>query len=259
VAGKALLALEGGVVLLALVCVVWGTSGEERAGLRLAGAIGLVSLALPLLLIGAGQDYFLTRNVIGALVPLLAVVAGGLGAARVGALGVVLAAVLCAGGGMAIASVDSKASLERPDWGGLARALGPAREERAVVVSGAYQAVSLGLYLDRSTLLPGHARPVRVREIDLVGTRPPPRSGCWWGAVCNLPRAIPRRRPPARGFRLAGERRLATFTVLRFRSRRATLLTNARRELHSPLLFRTRRKHRWVVFAQRPSPALSVR
>ena len=248
VASKPLLAVDGVVVLVALLLLFRTANRQERAGSVLAGAIGLSAVALPLALVAGGQDFLITRNVIIGLVPLLVMVAGGLGAARARALGPLLAIVLCAVGLVAIASVDAEPSLQRPDWRGLSRALGPARVPRAVVVSGRYLPFPLQLYLRRSSVLRRRAHPVGVREVTLVGTLPHERRGCWWGAVCNLPTAIPRLRPPAPGFSLAGVRRLGIFEIARFSSGPVEVLS--RRQLYSPRLFRTRRPPRWLAFAQ---------
>ena len=74
----------------------------------------------------------LPRNLIEPFVPPMAAIAGGLVAAR---LGVVAAAAVCTAGIALVIQVGVNPSVQRDDWRGLVRALGPTRARRLLVVT----------------------------------------------------------------------------------------------------------------------------
>jgi len=92
----------------------------------------------------AGADYLVTRNVIGALPVLAVVVAAGLAAA--GPSGLMGATALCAISLAAVTSVNLDPQLQRDDWRGVARALGPPRAGRVLLVRPASALAPLRVY-----------------------------------------------------------------------------------------------------------------
>ncbi|HEX4806580.1 MAG TPA: glycosyltransferase family 39 protein [Conexibacter sp.] len=182
---------------------------RERALLLVA--IGCVAVALPLLAALAGADYLNTRNVLPALVPLLAAVAVGCAASDRPRAGAALLAGLCALSLAVVVAVAADAGFQRPDWRGLARALGGASGPRALVVSPANGELALRYHRPAiRTLGPAGAA---VREVDVIavaGSRDP-------GAAPQLPPlvgttlAVP-------GFMPAGRIRTAMYELLRFRA-----------------------------------------
>ncbi|MBS1870707.1 MAG: glycosyltransferase family 39 protein [Actinobacteria bacterium] len=182
---------------------------RERA-LSLA-AVGAVGVALPLLAALAGADYLNTRNLLPALVPLLAALAVGYGASDAPRLGLALLAAQCAISLAIVVGVLADAQYQRQDWRGLARALGAGDGPRALVIAPANGELALRYYLPGlRTLAP---RGAAVREVDVVtvaGARDP-------GKAPEIPQptaaalAVP-------GFAPAGARTTKTFALLRFRA-----------------------------------------
>ena len=108
----------------------------------------LVGVALPLLAALGGADYLNTRNVLPALIPLLAALAVGCAACDRPRAGLALLAALCAISLAIVVGVAADGQYQRPDWRGLARALGPgpAGGARAIVVSPANGELALRYY-----------------------------------------------------------------------------------------------------------------
>jgi len=180
---------------------------RERA-LALA-AIGGIGVALPLLAALAGADYLNTRNLLPALVPLLAALAVGFGASAPRRLGLALLAALCATSLAIVVAVAADAQYQRQDWKGLARALGTRGGARAVVITPANGELALRYY--RRGLRALGPQGARVREVDVVtvaGSRDP-------GEAPELP-ALTGTALAAPGFGPALATRTKTFAVLRF-------------------------------------------
>ena len=178
----------------ALALARGGRAGRLLVGL--AAADVLLALALKL----AGLDYFFPRNLIEAFVPLLVAIAGGFAAVRAGPA--VAAVVAVAGAALAI-QVSLNASLERDDWRGLVRALGPAAGTRTIVVSPEVGKTPLRLYAGGELPRIG-VHGTLASEIDIVANARPPRFG------------VPR--PPA-GFRITQIRTTASWELIRYRAR----------------------------------------
>ena len=70
--------------MVAVTIVVVRGNEHERRGAAVMAGIGLAGVGLPLLAGVVGADYFIGRNVIASLAPLLVAVAAGLGARRAG-------------------------------------------------------------------------------------------------------------------------------------------------------------------------------
>ena len=174
-------------VLLAAGLLARRADRAPRRGALGAGLLGLGGFVLSLLLLVGGLDELITRNIIVVLIPLVIVVAGGLGARRAGALGLVGAGVLCTVGVTAALSVSFDYSLQRPDWNGVAATLGehPAHGPRAILIEHYAALMPLASKLSGlRSMPPGGAR---VREFDIIAVpKAAPGWFCWWGAGCNL-------------------------------------------------------------------------
>jgi mannosyltransferase len=180
--------------LIAVAAIAYAL--RERQGRVLLGIAAAAAL-LPLVLAVAGADYLLPRNLIAVYVPVVLVVAAGLGAA--GRLGLAGAGAICAVALVVNIEVASDAKLQRDDWRGAARALGPATETRAVIVSPDYAKKPLRLYAGSlQPLPPGTA----VREVDVIVNDRPPAAA---------PPALP-------GFSLEGTVRTPSYLLARYRS-----------------------------------------
>ncbi len=192
---------------VALLLVPWRGSGAERRGAGLALTVAAGTLGLTLLAAAAGKDYLLARNLLPALIPVLAAAAIGICARRAGRLGLGVGAALLAYWFAFALYVDARPRLQRPDWRDLAADIGPPKGPREIVTSG-QATVPLRYYLpDRTIELydPKPAIPVREVYVVSVGV-PPPRSGT------GLPAP----------FRYAGRQSEKTTTVVRYLAPRPT-------------------------------------
>jgi mannosyltransferase len=189
---------------------------RERTAARVAAVIGLTGVAIPLVLAIAGADYLDTRNLLAAWLPLMLVLAVGLGARRAGRTGLVATAGLCAIGLFVSIAVWANPSYQRENDRGVARALGPVTVPRAIVVSPASASVPIGLYTGGFS-----PTPFPVREVDEVGLAL--RSSTFSGAK-SPPQPQPAKQPPAPGFRLVEVRSTPTFTLMRYRSPKPALI-----------------------------------
>ena len=210
----------------AIASLVWRAEGDERRGAVVAATIAAGGVVLELLLIAGGIDDMITRNVLALWVPVALVIAAGLGARRAGVLGLTGAALLCATGVVAAVGVMSDRNLQRPDWRGPARALGPRPAAgagagagtgtgagRAILVQHYRELLPLSLYLPGLESFPH--RGSRVSELDVISIAAPRVRLCWWGAACNLTGSHMQSAYPIPGFRLVSRTRAFQFTVLR--------------------------------------------
>jgi hypothetical protein len=194
-----------GVGLAAAALLAIGSRRERRGGV-LGLAIGLGVLALAGAAALVGKDYVVERNLLPALVPLAAVAALGLGAARLRGVGVVVAVALCSYWLAFDVYVTRTPNLQRPDIRAVAAALGPARVPRAIV-GWRLAGDPLRWYLADGGLR-WYGGGERVREVDLVGKRVVAERNA------NLPAV----------FRPAGTVRMGRLTIARYLSPRPVLL-----------------------------------
>jgi len=223
-AGHWLRAIDAVVIVAAVAGLAWRGGGGERRGALLAGGLAVAGAVLMLVLVAAGVDDLITRNIIALWLPLALVVAAGLGARRTSALAGV--AVLCATGIVAAVGVAVDRNLERPDWRPVARALGPppAHVDRAILIQHYRVLLPLSLYMPRLRFL-RHGGAL-VDELDVISIRTPRGAGyCWWGSACNLVRSQAPASFPVPGFRVVGERRIEQFTLLRLRAAAPVYMT----------------------------------
>jgi uncharacterized membrane protein len=234
----------GAVAAAALVLLARRAEARERRGALVAGGIGVVALALPLALSIGGLDFFLTRNVLPAWLPLALVLAAGLGARRAARAGALLTVGLCALSLVAVVAVARTSSLQRPTWRALAAQLGPPEAGRAIVLRRYVYGLPLAVYRPHTWHMT--APTAMVREIDVVTLNTHGLPACWWGATCGIAGTRPLRRPLVRGFVLTGRERAGDFTISRFvaahrlRVRRSQLIVNRRNtvlldDVHSPV------------------------
>jgi 4-amino-4-deoxy-L-arabinose transferase-like glycosyltransferase len=216
-------------VLIAFILLAVRSDRFERQGAFMAGVIAVAGLLLNLLLIAAGIDDLITRNVLSLWPPIAIVVAAGLGARRAGLLGTAAAVALCATGVVAVAGVAFDRNFQRPDWRAVGRVLGaqpaPSVAQRAILVQDYRDALPLSLYLPHLHFLRGGS--ARVTELDVVSIRAPRVPLCWWGAACNLSGSRMQRSYAIEGFRPVWRRRVFQFTVLHLVATRPVDLTPA--------------------------------
>jgi mannosyltransferase len=162
--------LAGLIAVAAIAYAVYRFRTPAAMMLGLALAAGVIPLVLALL----GADYLLPRNVIALYVPLALVVAAGLAAA--GRVGVAGAAVICAVALVVNAEVATDTKLQRDDWRGAAKALGPPPPgaSRAVVVKPDYETKPLRLYAPALAPLP--AQGADVTDVVTIDNGRPPRA-----------------------------------------------------------------------------------
>jgi 4-amino-4-deoxy-L-arabinose transferase-like glycosyltransferase len=209
-AETAVVVAAGAVVLGALVLVLLrANAGPERRAALLGGGIGVAGLLIALVLALGGGDYYLSRYVLAAWLPLMLVISVGMGARRSGLLGIGLAAALCGLFAFVVVSVDERPELQRDDWRGIARTLGPPAGARAIVVSPINGSIPLGLYLPRLSKLTAAGAP--VSEIDAVAVAQRVA-----GATRHAPPAPVVAPPP--GFREVARHSGPAFTVVRYRA-----------------------------------------
>lgn len=151
--------------------VIFGADRRGRRGAALAAAVAACVILVPLLLAEVGHDYYIARNLIGAWTPLVVLVAIACTAPRTLPVGAALAALLLGSFVVAQVKIESDALYQRPDWRGVAAALGRTSTERAIVAyDGSFAVVPLALYLPHSILVASSSAPLRIGEVDVVGS-----------------------------------------------------------------------------------------
>ncbi len=215
--------------LVALFLLFKRSDRFERLGAVVAGSIALGGLVLNLLLIGGGIDDLITRNVISLWMPAAVALAGGLAASQARRLGVFLTVLLCALGVTDAAAIAFDRNLQRPDWRGVVRLIGPrpapGSPGRAILVLRYRTLLPLSLYmpsltfvcdpLDPKAISPRHCEKApAVSELDIIAIRAP-RPGCWWGAACDLSPSRLQQQYAIPGFHVLWIRHAYQFSVMR--------------------------------------------
>ncbi|MFL5885552.1 MAG: glycosyltransferase family 39 protein [Thermoleophilaceae bacterium] len=191
--------------LLALTLLLTRSTPREQRGAATAAVLGLAIALPPVVLAIFGADYLITRNVIVAWLPAAVVLTAGFAAPRARLLGAAGAAALCAIGLALVIAVEADPSYQREDWRGVARALGPAKVPRAIVVSPLGGAAGIEAYLPHAQVFPQAY--LSVKEIDVVGVASR-RTG-----HAALSPSIPS--PVYQFFGLSSSRRTRTYTLFR--------------------------------------------
>jgi 4-amino-4-deoxy-L-arabinose transferase-like glycosyltransferase len=159
--------------LIALLVI--GASSAELRGAGVAAGVCAFVLLVPLLLALLGHDYYIARALIPAWIPLAVLVGAACAAPRARVAGAGLAAVLLVAFVLASIRISDHPQYQRPDWRGVAEALGPATRPRAILVyPGSLGAGPLSLFLRGvpwagNDAAPPSGAPVTVSELDVVG------------------------------------------------------------------------------------------
>jgi 4-amino-4-deoxy-L-arabinose transferase-like glycosyltransferase len=165
--------LLGAALLTAAVIalLVIGSDDRQLRGAGAAAALAAVVLFVPLVLALLGEDYYIYRALIPAWIPLAVVVGAACTAPRTRLAGGALAAVLLASFVYAQVRIQSDARYQRPDWRGVAKALGPAPPGGRAIVAydGGLASDPLATYLPRVPWGQSPAGTTTVGEIDVVG------------------------------------------------------------------------------------------
>ncbi len=196
--------LTGAAVLagVAAALLAFGAGPKRRRGTIIAAAVAACVILVPIVLAALGRDYLVPRNLIAAWIPLIVVLAAACTAPRTLPFGIVLAAVVLGGFIWAGIKIDSDPAYQRPDWRGVARALGPPAGTRAIVAYDAgFASQPLTVYMPGIPWQQVGGPPVTITEVDVVG---------------NAFQTSPSRLP-------AGVRRLSSTTVAGFQVDRFAL------------------------------------
>ena len=221
-------AIAGAAFLVVVVLlIVLGGDRRTRFGAKVAGVIAGFVLVAPIVLGVLGHDFFLSRNEIPAIVPLVTLVAAACVAPRARGPGAALAAGLLIMFSWATLQVQTLPALERPDWRNVARALGPTDAPRAVYVADGTTADPLKIYMPHVNWVQPQGRIVKIDEIDVVGATKRlalavDRSST---ATVSLGRASTRPRPvpvtvSPKGAHLIARFRVDNWVLARFKLRR---------------------------------------
>ncbi len=164
----ALAAVPLGLASLA-VLVAAGRRWEAlaRRSAMIVGSIGASVIAVPLLAVVAGADFFLARNVIFAWPPLAIVLAAALGSLRPGTLATLGAGAFVVAGAAIVVATAHQSKFGREDWRGAAAEIAETAGPRAVVLSPLGGEKAFRYYL--GGLGEQGAGRVVVREVDVLG------------------------------------------------------------------------------------------
>ena len=173
--------LLGAAVLVVVVAALLYFAGEprQRRGAIIAATIAAVVLLVPLLLAELGRDYLVPRNFAPAWIPLAVLLGAACTVPRARAAGAALAVVLLVSFVYAGVRIGNNPQYQRPDWRGVAAALGPASGTRAILAyDSGFAAQPLAIYLHGVPWSQPPQTPVTVSEVDVVGSiyqQPPPK------------------------------------------------------------------------------------
>ena len=191
--------------LIALLVI--GATRRELIGAGVAAALVAFVVLVPLALAELGRDYYVARNLMPAWIPLAVVIGAACTAARARPGGAVLAVVLLAAFVWAGVRINDNPQYQRPDWRGVAAALGRPAGTRAIIAyDGTFATGPLAIYLHGipwkgpTQAPPVSTAPVSVSEVDVVGN-------VWDTTPATLPA----------GVRLVARRRIDNYLVERFR------------------------------------------
>jgi len=156
-----------GSVLLAGILLLSRTQKNEKLNLSTFALLGVAGIILPSVLVAFGVDFFWSRNLIPALIPLLIVLAGGFCASKAQAIGLPICVIFVAISGYASVATAMKPKLQRTDWRLAVSMIQPNSNTgpRAVIVSTRGDD-PLELYLSAMKFPKQGAK---VKEIDIIG------------------------------------------------------------------------------------------
>lgn len=165
--------LWGAGVLVAIVVVllIVGGTRAERRGAALAGGLAAFVILVPIVVAEFGADYVVPRNFTPAWIPLAVVLGAACTVPRARAAGAALAVVILGGFVWAQARIDQNTQYQRPNWRGVAAALGRPASPRAIVLyASGFATQPLQVYLKGIPWGQPAPRPVSVNEVDVVGS-----------------------------------------------------------------------------------------
>jgi mannosyltransferase len=202
-------------ILAGIALGLWRVlSPPEERGALIALTIAAAGILIPIALIALGADYLAPRNLVGAMIPVTALIAVIVPSERAGRTGIALAVTIALAFLAITVDVALSPRLQRGDWRGLARVL-----RSSPVVPGSAVAPSTVIPPDRRAIttvelgaapleyyIPGlHnlpvGRSVTVSEIDETG---------------YVPLRASAGTPPAPGFHLLDRRNVNGLIVYRF-------------------------------------------
>ncbi len=164
----------------ALFLVAWRGGRRERRGASIGLVLGLGVAGLTTVAALVGKDYVIERNLLPALVPLLAVLAIGWASAGARRVGLLLATALCAYWLAFDVHVTQTPNLQRPDFRSITEELGPPRNGQRAIVTWKLAADPVRYYLPDHAVRVYGGR-VRVSEISVL------RKPLATGKPINLP------------------------------------------------------------------------
>ena len=209
------------VVVGAVAFVLLRGEADERRAAVIAGSVGLASIAIAIAGRAFDADYVLARNLLFAWIPLGALVAIALSSRRLGALGSIGAAAICAAGIWLVVDVKESKQLQRADFRPLAAQIDsqPPPGTRAILAPSGFLSQVLFEYLEGAS--PPSLLFSKVDELVLADHEDVDSDGpCWWGGACavpqtNLPSSVP-------GFRVVERSDAGLWTMVRLRARTPT-------------------------------------
>jgi mannosyltransferase len=158
-------------IAIAATALLWrAATRAERRDAAVAAGVGAAAFAVPIALALGGLDYVDSRNMIGALVPLLVAAGIACGARRAGRAGLAVAAGACTLFAAVLVAVALSPAMQRPDWRQVARAVGPSPGTRVLVVPRLGED-PIAYYLHADDFKLG-ADPVFTRRLDAVSRGP---------------------------------------------------------------------------------------
>ena len=165
--------LWGAGVLAAIVAallIVGGTS-EQRRGAAVAAGLAAFVILVPIVIAELGGDYVVPRNFMPAWIPLAVLIGAACTVPRARIAGAALALVVLGGFVWAQTRIDQNTAYQRPNWRGVAAALGPASGRRAIVLYGSgFATQPLEVYMRGISWGQPPPAPVSVNEVDVVGS-----------------------------------------------------------------------------------------
>jgi 4-amino-4-deoxy-L-arabinose transferase-like glycosyltransferase len=195
--------LLGAAVLAAVVAgfLLAGSTREQRRGAAVVAILAACVILLPIALAEFGRDYVVARNFMPAWIPLAILLGAACTASRTLPVGAALAALALGAFVWAGVRIDQDPQYQRPNWRGVAAALGSASGPRAIVAyASGFASQPLEVYLRGIPWGPAGPEPVTVGEVDLIGN-----------TYQTLPHPLPA------GITLLGSRTVDGFLVDRFR------------------------------------------
>ncbi len=225
------------------VAVAYGTyRASDRAPIALAFGVAFAGLGVLLIAVITGDDYILSRQLLGLWPPFAVGVALALGSAATARVGTGVATALCAAGISLAVWTAATPDAQRPDYRPLAAELEHADEQRLIVSQTTFSSplvryvpglrVASDEELAASELIVIEQRPLDDYAVGL----------CWWIATCGgVDTEPPPRFEPPPGFRPVGGGSTHEFSYEVYRAERPTAIER-------PLEYLTPR-----VFVQPPS------